>query len=823
MAVNSATSHDSTLEGIPLDLGPVLEPYLQRGQLSVKIEQLPQLARLSKGRNNGDCTYSLKSGEFDDVFYLPPEGTDGSGVVLAVRIINLDGEYASTIAMVDLEVAPGTVAESPVQGPKLVAEPYEVIPQLSAETLDQVLVNGEPERAPEVRLGGKLDSRQAAIKARANARALAQAQKERSPIERSRNDSEELEHALKDAEARVEVAEKNAEEAAELLTALATRSKEAETTANETLANAREEFEQQISGLQDQLANIDEVDVDAVRVEAAKVAEAAHAQALEQLQRTHAQELERHALGAKDEQEKASSERITEAVAQAEKKTEQRLTEAQQVWKIDAEAKFAAAREKWDAEKEVELAAIREAAGKEVEAASTKLREAAREEYAQKLSRLQAEQSASTVGLDDAREQALAAASAVHTQEITELQAAHARELETQLLAAEGRLEGEFESRLAAARRQVEENVEDRSSAAKETEVRAAEERLETKFAPRLDEMKRQTEEAAEQRLQEARKVWQASVKESEERLEREFVVRQSEAVRLAEENAARQSTRTGTADSTAIEAQLQGDFERRLVTAVREAEEKAECKLVEAREVWEAYGEDSQERLERSYEDRLTDKLNQAEEKAEQNLAEARKAWEASTEETLAAARETWKAEKAERLGLALKMRQGNVQRHQESKPSTRELTYRRQSRSWRPRRSLVFAAVIAALIAVPIWRPDVTSLVVERTTPAIADIKTQIAPLLGAARETVQAQVADRPVVKELRATVEVANANVRAGPSRVANVIESLRRGRRVTLLGAREGDWLQVRFGNGAEGVGWVFADLLSNPSTEDEAL
>jgi hypothetical protein len=90
---------------IPVKLAPLLSPYKRHGRLSIRIERLPQLARLSAGRNNGDNSWSLTLDQLEDLKYLLPEGMD-EGHSLAVRIIGLDGG-GSTLAVLDFPVSPG--------------------------------------------------------------------------------------------------------------------------------------------------------------------------------------------------------------------------------------------------------------------------------------------------------------------------------------------------------------------------------------------------------------------------------------------------------------------------------------------------------------------------------------------------------------------------------------------------------------------------------------------------------------------------------------------------------------------------------------------
>src|SRR5258707_5754265 len=95
-------------QAIPINLAPLLSPYKGHGRLSLRIERLPQQARLSAGRNNGDNSWSLTLDQLEDLTYLPPEGMDDAHS-LAVRIIGLDGG-GSTLAVLEFPVSPSGLA-----------------------------------------------------------------------------------------------------------------------------------------------------------------------------------------------------------------------------------------------------------------------------------------------------------------------------------------------------------------------------------------------------------------------------------------------------------------------------------------------------------------------------------------------------------------------------------------------------------------------------------------------------------------------------------------------------------------------------------------
>jgi len=88
---------------VPMELKPLISPYRKHGRFTLRIENLPQSARLSAGQNNGDRTWSLALDELDDLFYFPPTGFDNEHT-LAIRVITKDETGASTIALIDYRI-----------------------------------------------------------------------------------------------------------------------------------------------------------------------------------------------------------------------------------------------------------------------------------------------------------------------------------------------------------------------------------------------------------------------------------------------------------------------------------------------------------------------------------------------------------------------------------------------------------------------------------------------------------------------------------------------------------------------------------------------
>jgi hypothetical protein len=94
---------------IGLDLAPLISPYRRRGRFTLRIENLPQGARFTAGRNNGDRTWSLALDELDELFYVPPDSLVEDHA-LALRLIAKEEGNASTLALIELPIRAGALA-----------------------------------------------------------------------------------------------------------------------------------------------------------------------------------------------------------------------------------------------------------------------------------------------------------------------------------------------------------------------------------------------------------------------------------------------------------------------------------------------------------------------------------------------------------------------------------------------------------------------------------------------------------------------------------------------------------------------------------------
>jgi hypothetical protein len=129
-----ASAASVSAHSISLDLAPLLLPYKKHGRLGLRVERLQQRARLSRGRNNGDGSWSLASDELEDLAYQPPEGTVEARS-LTIRVIALDQE-GTTLAVLDFPLSDGKELPSTAlktQAQKISAKNLPDKPQLARQ------------------------------------------------------------------------------------------------------------------------------------------------------------------------------------------------------------------------------------------------------------------------------------------------------------------------------------------------------------------------------------------------------------------------------------------------------------------------------------------------------------------------------------------------------------------------------------------------------------------------------------------------------------------------------------------------------------------
>ena len=117
-----ARAEASLSDGLPLDLMNFLAPYGRDRRVALRVERMPSRSRLSRGRNNGDGSWSLTREELEGLFYFPPRGSSDVPT-LVVRIIGLDSDNGATLEVVD--AVPGDAEDD--------GDPASRSPQLEAE------------------------------------------------------------------------------------------------------------------------------------------------------------------------------------------------------------------------------------------------------------------------------------------------------------------------------------------------------------------------------------------------------------------------------------------------------------------------------------------------------------------------------------------------------------------------------------------------------------------------------------------------------------------------------------------------------------------
>ncbi|HET7084589.1 MAG TPA: SH3 domain-containing protein [Rhizomicrobium sp.] len=84
---------------VPLDLQPLLKPFKRAGRLFLRIERMPQRAKLSAGRRNTDGSWSLASDELSDLNYLVPSNVPAEHE-LTIRVMTFEDGAASTLKVI---------------------------------------------------------------------------------------------------------------------------------------------------------------------------------------------------------------------------------------------------------------------------------------------------------------------------------------------------------------------------------------------------------------------------------------------------------------------------------------------------------------------------------------------------------------------------------------------------------------------------------------------------------------------------------------------------------------------------------------------------
>ncbi|HXP76031.1 MAG TPA: SH3 domain-containing protein [Stellaceae bacterium] len=693
---------------VPLDLAPLLSPYEGYKHLSLRVERLPTRARLSKGRNNGDRTWSLTLDELDGLVYVPPEGM-AEAHSLAIRIISLDDDYGATLAVLDFPVSCGDA--TPGSPPDAIATP---------DGAADLVADAELRR-----LRNELAAMQAALADRGTELSAAR--------------------TARDAELEGRIAEATAEAAANLEQSRAAWQAEQEDRLAKSEARAQERIEQAHDLWQqattaalsnaEQAWKVDEaVRLAAVeahwREQSAQALAAAAARseraetALAEMRAQADVEL-RCQRGELTATQAALADRVAE-LAQAHSATEQArerwqqaataaLSNAEQAWKADEAVRLAAAEARWRKQSARALAdtTVR---SERAEAALAEMRAQADVE----LRSLRGELTATQAALADR-----AAELAETRQKLKHVGAERSEQaIEAALTAARSAWEAELEERLAKAKAEAAANLE---------ESRAA-------WQAEQDDRFARSEELARERSEQAHEWWQQATAAAVSNAEDAW--KQNEAARLAaaearwREQSARALTeataRFERAEAALAQARAKAEAARDTGADVEQRRLRDELAAMQAALVnREAELAEMRQRLEHTWAERSKQRIESA-------LTAARSTWEAELEERLAEAaaeaaanleksRATWQTEQDGRAARSEGRAQERIEQARERWEEETRAALSNAAEAWRADEAVRLAAAEAQ------WREQSALALAkatarfERAEAALAEVRTE------------------------------------------------------------------------------------------------
>ena len=526
--------------GIPIELSSLLSPYEGYPHLSLRVERLPMRARLSRGRNNGDRTWSLTPDDLDGLAYLPPDAK-AEPPTLTIRIISVDDDHGATLAVLDFpvlrgdavaELAPGATDPDVELEIRRLRDALAAMAERTGRTIDSELA------AARTRWGVELAERltEAAALAAANLEKNRAAwQAEQQEAKETSTADEAVRHAAVEAQWREQFAG-----------ALAAAAQAARAELETAVAETRQELEQSWSEKSRQTVE--------TALSAARTAwDAELAARLSDAVAAADANLEKNRAAWLVEQQN----RIAQSDARAAERAGERFEHARQAWKADEAVRLAAAEDRWQKQSARALAEATEAA-----------RETAVAETRRDLEQSWAEKSQETIETEliSARTDWDAELAA----RLAEAAAVHAANLETQRAA----WLAEQDDRLARSDAQAQQRIEQSRQAWKADEavrLNAAEERWREKSARALTE----AAQAARAELTAARTAWDA-----------ELAARLAEAASEASEKFAG-SRAAWLAEQHDRAAQAEAQAQDRIEQARRRWQHEAEAALIRAEEGW--------------------------------------------------------------------------------------------------------------------------------------------------------------------------------------------------------------------------------------------
>ena len=865
--------------GVPLDLAPLLQPYLRHGHLSLKVERLPSGARFSRGSNNADRTWSLTLNDIKGLLYIPPKGMDKPHT-LSVRVLSLEEDYGATLALLDVQVSPANAvrlddeAELARLRDEVAAKQAALVERENALAQQRGGAPGASRQQIEAAIAAARKVWEAELQKRlAEAAAAASAELERSraawhseqegrraaasaraqeAVDKSRERTrQEVEAALAKAQqgwksaeaARLAAAEAKWRQETEAAMAAATEKlrQAAEAQAASQAKAARERGDSaELARLREELASKQTA---LAKAEGAKAEiESAFKQAEESWKAAEARRQQDAAQAAGQAAERVKQ--IEAALAEAQKELKAARERAADPAELKKLREAVAAKDATLAKQEKELEALGAAAQKSAE----KARDFAKQELQAALKK--AEESWKSV-----EAQRMAAAEARRGEE-----AQAAAEAAARADAARGKLEAEIKALRAAAEKAKEDakselaaavkRAEDGAKSAEAAKLAATEARVREELEPALAEAKSRAgraEAALAERGKESkggRKGDEAEAKRLRDELAANQALLAERDKALAEARAAldhekgqhqqalwqaESAWRAEEAERVAAAEARFRDQSRQAITEATERFERAEAELKEERALARTVhnrGDDAEIR-------RLKDELAAIHTKLDQSdlaLSEARNV-AADAEARAAAESEAARAklEEAQKAAAAAPRLTADPAEHDPSKAGKRRDGMRgrfanaiaRQHHKQILRygvRGGVAAAVLAGAVIV---YPRAEAMVAKRWWPKVVTVTSSIKSISlfsGSTDEPAPPPVAKaEPAIPERRTVIAAASANVRNGPSPDAGVIATLLRGEEVSPVDHR-GIWVQIRFGGDDvqhRQEGWVFGSLLKD--------
>jgi len=837
--MRAQTRPDLSMEGVPLTLTSLLSAYGRHRRISLRVENLPERARLSRGRNNGDRSWSLMRDELDDLVYLPPQGNE-TAHTLSVRVINLEGD-GETLALHELAVDPSGVQQR--TGGKAAAP----------------VASGELRKLREELAGAK-----AALKARERELADEQAEAARARAEASQHESALADARVQfDSELKTRLAAAEGEAASRQDASRAAWAREQSRRFEESEARAQQRLEDaRACWQQESEAALVNAKLDWKSAEAARMA-AAEAQwrvdASRVLVETEAR-FERAQAASAD----ARAQLLRETEKRARGEADASIARAKEEWKTEWDTQSARARAEAEARLDKKLSAaekahaqalreVEERAREETEAALKMARDIWKNEEASRLAAAESEwrsrsDSAASgtmkelerLNKDLAQTKAHLAA---RERELAVVAAAAANADSSQSASQDSILEARraWEIELAQRLAETEAAASERLDQAQTTWNRQAQEQiaaLDEKASVRLKELQDQwqaesavnlarareawcTEEASRLVEQEAR--WRARSEQSLEDLRRELTraTAAGDAGDVCRLNAEVGTLKAALSDRDADLSRARNELARshetwseeeaaRFAAAEAKWRERSEQALASVRREYAengkpARGESAVLRRENAEFEKLQAILVQRDSElaeARGDFTRARERWKADLERTLDVSKQAWLAEEEHRLKIARAEWERETRATQDSLDEFESEEPRQRTRFFRDGAVGVLLAAASVLIY-----QEVAPVVAANGSPPTAPVTAG----------DLQPHV---PIAPPPAATAQIGlvihGANLRAAPSSSATVVTTLSRGRRVSIVG-QQGEWTHVRIEGVGEAIqeGWVFGSYLKN--------